>query len=154
VLQGLTQPNLNVVNTLTVVPLHNYAPYTDQLQANDYIFTLTSSLLWKMQRVLISIPLELRFRTPDCMQWEGSQVYVSKCWIDVANNDLWIHIFHDEFAPYTESTLTLKVRTMNLGMQNPATAGSTQYPFPIKMYNWTQMYEPLDHTAVFDRSSL
>jgi hypothetical protein len=52
-----------------------------------------------MRRVLISLPLAFTFRTPDCMQWEGSQESVVKCWIDTANNDLWIHILQDPFAP-------------------------------------------------------
>lgn len=94
-----------------------------------------------MRRVLVSLPTALTLRTPDCMEWEGSQMGVIKCWIDVANNDLWIHILHDATAPYTESTLSIVVRTVNYAVLNPNVLGAQTYSVPIKMYNWTTTYD-------------
>jgi len=133
-----------------------YAPYTDIQQANDYVFTITSNILWRMRRVLINIPAAFVLKSPDCMQWEGSTVYVSKCWLDVANNDLWVHILHDATTPYVESSLTLIVRTMNYGVVNPNVAAATSIPytFPVKMFNWTSTFSvPDGNTVYMTRSS-
>ncbi len=83
-------------------------------------------------------------------------MYVSKCWLDVANNDLWIHILQDPFAPYTQSTLSIVVRTMNFAILNPVvSAGPQTYTVPIKMFNWTLTYDiPDSNTTFVTRSSV
>jgi len=150
VVPGLASPQLNIVNTLSVSLLYNYAPYTDVLQSNDYIFTLQSNLLWKIKRVVISLPPAFQFRTPDCMEWEGSTMSVAKCWIDVSNRDIWIHIFHDPLQPpYSYQTYTLKIRTMNYAVQNPSPPVQSWYLFDVKMYNWTTLYDIPDSNTTF-----
>ena len=148
----LTQPNLSAAATISFTFLQNYPPYTDCNQQNDYVFTLTSNILWKIRRVLIKVPIQLYFENPDCMQWTGSTVTIEKCYIDLDNNDIWIHLFHDPVSAYAQTSQSIIFRTMNSAAKNPNTVGANSYSFSIKMYNWTQPYEPLG-TTQFDRDS-
>lgn len=34
------------------------------------------------------------------MQWENSEIIIKKCWIDTNNNDIWVHIYHDQATNY------------------------------------------------------
>ena len=68
---------------------------------------------------------------PDCMEWLNSQVRVKKCWLDIAQGDLWIHIYHAYGVDYTGSK-NLIVKTVNYAIKHSG-VGNTAFNLNIQI---------------------
>lgn len=87
------------------------------------------------------------------MQAEGSNIEISRCWIDTTNNYIWINVYNQSALAYSgASPLTLAFMTRNLGVTNP-TANVAFSNFQMKFYSWQAATAPTisfaDNTYVF-----
>lgn len=80
----------------------------------DYILTINYNQFALAKLVTIKFPLTIL--RSDCMTWQGSAIYLSKCYIDTTTNIIYAYI--DKGFTYTGAQ-NLIIKTMGDSVRNP-----------------------------------